>query len=49
LVESSLQNRNTLSPFVRNSEGQKAQKKLWTELADKLNGIEPGVIARAGL
>jgi hypothetical protein len=34
---------------VKSSEGKATQKKFWGELADKLDSIEPGVVAKAGL
>jgi hypothetical protein len=41
--------RNTISSFVKSSDGQATQKKFWGELADQLERVEPGVVARAGL
>ncbi|ERF75970.1 hypothetical protein EPUS_01336 [Endocarpon pusillum Z07020] len=35
---------NALSNFVRSEDGQKAQKKIWTELEERLEAIEPGII-----
>ncbi|KAI9929397.1 hypothetical protein MW887_000866 [Aspergillus wentii] len=32
-----------LSPFVRSEEGKKAQKKVWKELSEILENIEPGI------
>jgi hypothetical protein len=48
-VEGLLSNRNTLSKFVKSAEGKTTQRKFWGELADKLDSIEPGVVAKAGL
>ena len=32
------------SPFVRSEEGQAVQKSVWSELAEKLEKIEPGIL-----
>ncbi|MCJ1233355.1 hypothetical protein MMC14_001311 [Varicellaria rhodocarpa] len=34
---------NALSPFVKSEDGAKAQKKVWSELRDILEKIQPGV------
>lgn len=34
-----------VSAFVKSEEGKKAQKKIWKELGDKLERIQPGVMA----
>lgn len=34
------------SPFVRSAEGAKTQKRVWDELKDKLDRIEPGIMQR---
>ncbi|KAL1965183.1 hypothetical protein VTN77DRAFT_5937 [Rasamsonia byssochlamydoides] len=36
---------NDISPFVVSLEGRKAQKKVWSELVEKLERIQPGVTA----
>lgn len=36
----------SLSAFVRSEDGEKAQKKIWGELAEILESIEPGVTAK---
>ena len=36
-------NSKGLSSFVTSSDGQKAQKKFWGELVEKLEMIQPGV------
>ena len=33
------------SAFVRSEEGEKAQKKVWRELTEKLEGIAPGIMS----
>jgi NAD(P)-dependent dehydrogenase (short-subunit alcohol dehydrogenase family) len=33
-----------LSAFVKSKEGQKAQKKIWKELGEKLDRIQPGIM-----
>jgi hypothetical protein len=36
---------DAVSPFVRSDDGAKAQKKLWKELAEMLEAVQPGVMA----
>ena len=38
--------RDALSEFVRSEDGQKAQKKIWKELTEKLEAIEPGIMGQ---
>ena len=38
--------RDTLSEFVRSENGQTAQKKIWKELEEKLEAIEPGIMSK---
>ncbi|KAK2754524.1 hypothetical protein FQN54_006925 [Arachnomyces sp. PD_36] len=35
---------DALSPFVRSTEGKDAQKKVWKEITQKLEGIQPGIL-----
>ena len=35
---------NDLDTAVTNEDGQKTQKKVWSELVDKLDRIHPGVV-----
>lgn len=34
-----------VSAFVKSEEGLKAQKKIWKELGEKLEKIQPGIMA----
>jgi hypothetical protein len=33
-----------VSPFVSSDEGLQTQKKVWNELAEKLERIQPGIL-----
>ena len=35
---------NRAAPIIRSPEGQQLQKRVWAELAEKLEKIEPGVL-----
>ncbi|KAF2102161.1 NAD(P)-binding protein [Rhizodiscina lignyota] len=37
---------DSISPFVTSAEGVKLQKRIWSELKDKLDQIEPGIMQR---
>ena len=37
---------NALSDFVRSEDGKKAQMKIWKELEEKLEAIEPGIMGQ---
>ena len=41
--------RNELSAFVTSPDGLKAQEKLWAELVDKFEAIQPGITADLGI
>jgi retinol dehydrogenase-12 len=34
-----------VSDFVTSKEGEETQKKLWTELSEKLEKIQPGIMS----
>jgi hypothetical protein len=35
---------NSVSKFVRSEDGVKTQKKVWNELKEKLERIQPGIL-----
>ena len=35
---------NRAAPIITSPEGQKLQTRVWTELADKLEKIQPGIL-----
>jgi len=37
--------RNNLSKFVTSKDGGEAQKKLWGELEERIEEIQPGIMA----
>jgi hypothetical protein len=39
-----LMNTNRVSPFVTSAEGVETQKRLWAELSEILESIQPGVL-----
>ena len=39
----------SLSPFVKSADGEKAGVRVWEELNAKLDGIQPGILRAAGV
>ena len=44
-TEQALMKFDRVSDFVTSKEGEEAQKKLWTELSEKLEKIQPGIMS----